>query len=178
MKKHHDQATIKLWLKRLFKHEGGYSRDPTDPGNWTGGRVGKGTNKGTKYGIASNSYGYLDIKNLTLDQAATIYRDDFLVPIQSGRYRDGVAFQLLDFAVNSGPNRAIKKLQKAVGVKADGRIGPISIRAIKALKEHQVIMLLNAERIEFMTRLRNWPQHGRGWMRRMATNLRFGAEDS
>jgi hypothetical protein len=39
-------------------------------------------------------------------------------------------------------------------------------------------MRLNAERLDFMTRLKNWPHHGRGWARRIAANLRYGATDS
>jgi lysozyme family protein len=39
---------------RLIDHEGAYSADPRDPGNWTGGRVNAGQLKGTKYGIAAN----------------------------------------------------------------------------------------------------------------------------
>ena len=51
-------------FERLIGHEGGYSTDRNDPGNWTGGKVGSGTFKGTKYGIAANTYPNLDIKNL------------------------------------------------------------------------------------------------------------------
>ena len=40
---------------RLIGHEGGYSADPKDPGNWTGGRPGVGKLLGTKYGIAANT---------------------------------------------------------------------------------------------------------------------------
>ena len=49
----------------LIGHEGGYTTNPKDAGNWTGGKQGVGVNKGTKYGIAANSYPSLDIKNLT-----------------------------------------------------------------------------------------------------------------
>lgn len=47
---------------RLIGHEAGYSNDRRDPGNWTGGIVGKGQLKGTKFGIAANTYPNLDIK--------------------------------------------------------------------------------------------------------------------
>jgi lysozyme family protein len=36
-------------------HEGGYSNNPDDPGNWTGGDVGEGQLKGTKYGVSGLS---------------------------------------------------------------------------------------------------------------------------
>ena len=50
-----DSITFDEAFKRLIGHEGGYSTDRRDPGNWTGGRVGVGTLKGTKFGLAANT---------------------------------------------------------------------------------------------------------------------------
>ena len=158
--------TVEKWLIRILGHEGGYSDDPDDPG-------GK-----TRWGISQRAYPYLDIANLPVEYAAEIYRRDYLKPLQWDRYHDGVAYQLLDFGVNSGPKTAIKRLQREIGVKDDGVVGPVTIARIGALSESDLIMVLIANRIEFMTDLKNWPEHGRGWMRRMAKNLRYGAEDS
>lgn len=174
----HDDATIKAWLKRIVGHEGGYSRDQNDPGNWTGGKVGVGELLGTKWGIAANTYGHLDIPNLTIDDAAAIYRRDFLTPIRAELFRDGVAFQLLDFAVNSGPRRALIEFQKAIGVKPDGIIGPITQARAESMPEGDIIKLILAQRIDFMRKLPNWRHHGNGWMGRIAENLRYGAMDS
>ena len=44
------------FIDRLLSHEGGYSSDRQDPGNWTGGQVGLGELKGTKFGIAANTF--------------------------------------------------------------------------------------------------------------------------
>ena len=41
-----------------------------------------------------------------------------------------------------------------------------------------MIMNLNAERLDFMTRLYNWDYASKGWARRIAQNLRYGALDS
>lgn len=41
--------------------------DRNDKGNWTGGRVGVGQLKGTKYGISAAAYLHLGIKSLTLE---------------------------------------------------------------------------------------------------------------
>lgn len=171
-------AQIVLWLQRIIGHEGGYSDNPDDPGNWTGGRVGHGQLNGTNWGIAANTYPEVDIKNLTVDQAAQIYRNDFVRPLRLEDYADGVAYQLLDFAVNSGPRQAKKSLQKTLGLKPDGIIGPLTRAALAAVSETDLIMLVVAERLEFMTRLKNWPAAGRGWARRIAQNLRYGALDA
>jgi lysozyme family protein len=174
----HPNETVDMWLARIFKHEGGYTDDKNDPGNWTGGKVGAGELKGTKYGVAANTYNHLDIKNITLADARDIYIKDFLLPIRAYEHEDGVAYQLLCFAVNSGPRRALMSLQKAIDVKPDGVIGPVTLSKLRGFSESDLIMLVIAERIDFMRGLSNWVHHGNGWMGRIADNLRYGALDS
>ena len=151
---------------RLIGHERGYVNDPNDPGGET------------NWGISKRSYPDIDIKNLTREQAKEIYRRDFWERIHGDDLYDGVAFQSFDFAVNSGIETAVRALQRAIGVAPDGLWGPVSRAAAKALSESDTIMRLNAERLDFMTRRSNWPHHGRGWARRIAGNLRYGADDS
>lgn len=166
------------WLTRIIGHEGGLSMDTNDPGNWTGGRPGAGVLKGTKWGIAANTYPDLDIKDLTVEQAADIYIRDYLEPLNAERLRDGVVFQLLDFAVNSGIQTAVRKLQQAVGVADDGIIGPVTVSVLEGVTESDLIMRILAERLDYLTRLTGWERYGRGWARRIAKNLRHGADDS
>ena len=116
--------TFEQAFERLIGHEAGYTNLRSDPGNWTGGVVGKGQLKGTKYGIAANTYPHIDIKNLTLAEAKEIYRRDWWEKLGAEQLHSAIVFQLWDFAVNAGKSRAIKELQQVVGVPADGIIGP------------------------------------------------------
>lgn len=170
--------TFDLAFNRLIDVEKGFSDDPNDPGNWTGGVIGRGILKGTKYGISAASYPHKDIVNLMLDDSRRLYRRDFWDRIDADHLFDGIAFQLFDFAVNSGIETAIRYLQRAVGVADDGHWGPVSRAAAAALSESDTILRLNGERLDFMTRLANWPHAGKGWARRIAQNLRYGAVDS
>lgn len=151
---------------RVLGHEGGYTAGENDPGGET------------KWGISKRSYPDLDIKSLTRDQAKDIYRRDFWEKIRADKLHDGVAFQLFDFAVNSGISTAIRYFQRALGVADDGVWGPVSQAAADAMSETDQIMLVLAERLDFMTRLSNWPNASRGWARRIAQDLRYGAADS
>lgn len=151
---------------RLMDHEGGEANDPDDPGGHT------------KYGISKRSYPDEDISAMTKERAKVIFRRDFWDVIRADKLADGVAWQAADFAYHSGPSVAIRYLQRALGVADDGYWGPISQAAADAAGESDTIMLLVAERQDFMTRLRNWPSAGRGWIRRMSKNLRYGAVDS
>lgn len=166
------------FIERLLDHEGGYSSDRADPGNWTGGQVGVGVLKGTKYGIAANTYPELDIRNLTWEQAKAIYRRDFWQAARCDLMRPSIAFQLLDGAVNSGVRRASMWLQEAAGTKVDGVIGPQTLGAVQATDHNDLCFRFLASRLEFMTGLRNWGQHGKGWARRIAGNLRWAARDN
>lgn len=158
--------TFDVAFDRLIGHEGGYVNDPNDPGGET------------NWGISKRSYPNVDVKSLTRDEAKAIYLRDFWQRLDGDNLYDGVAFQLFDFAVNSGIETAVRYLQRAVGVADDGHWGPVSRAAAVSMSESDAIMRLNAERLDFMTRLSNWPSAGKGWARRIAQNLRYGAEDS
>jgi len=153
-------------IERVLKHEAGYVNNPLDPGGET------------KWGISKRSYPDLDIANLTREQAIEIYRRDFWDRIHAGELYDGVAYQALDFAVNSGIETAVRYLQRALDVADDGHWGPVTKAAAAAMSETDQIMNLVAERQDFQTRLSTWPTFGRGWARRNAQNLRYGAIDS
>ena len=151
---------------RLIGHEGGYVNNVLDPGGET------------NWGISKRSYPAVDIKNLTRASAKEIYHVDFWNRVNGDRLPDGVSYQLFDFAVNSGIEPAVRYFQRALNVADDGNWGPVSQSAADNATESDMIMSLNAERLEFMTKLVNWPNASRGWARRIAKNLRYGAQDS
>lgn len=155
-------------------HEGGFTQNPKDAGNWTGGKVGVGLNKGTKYGIAANSYPNLDIKNLTLDQAKAIYKRDYWDKAKCDSLPNGLRFHVFDVSVNSGVSRGIKNLQQAVGVSADGIIGNQTLNAISLQKEDEILLSFYAFRIAFYTSLSSFSTFGKGWMNRVSSNLKIG----
>ena len=163
---------------RLIGHEGGYSDDPKDPGNWTSGRVNVGGLKGTKYGIAANTYGDLDIRNLTLADAKTIYYRDWWLKSGADQLNPAIVFQLWDFAVNAGMGTAIRALQRAVSAAEDGRIGPVTIALVQAQPVADVLMRLASQRLRFYTSLSTWPTYGRGWTNRVAAQLDYAAADA
>ncbi len=157
-------VTFEEAFQRLLGNEGGYINDPTDPGGET------------NWGISKRSYPNVDIKNLTKEGAKEIYMKDFWMPLMEAPSM--IKFQMFDFAVNSGIGTAIRKLQTIVGVAEDGSWGPLSKAALLEMNSDDVLFLLNAERLEYMTKLKNWPDASRGWARRIAANLRYAAKDN
>jgi lysozyme family protein len=112
-------ANFNLAIGTILEHEGGYVNDPNDPGGET------------KFGISKRTYSHIDIKNLTLDQAKAIYKTDFWDPIKGDSITDqALATAIFDFAVNAGVQTATLQMQTALGVKADGVIGPKTLEAL------------------------------------------------
>jgi len=171
-----DAVTFDTVFDRVIGHEGGYTNDPNDPGGET--------NWGITWPVLREAIGLgiilpeTTIASLTRGQAKRIYAALFWDALNAEGLPDGVVFQLFDFAVNSGIGTAVRNLQRAVGVADDGLWGPVSRVAAARTSETDMVMRLNAERLDFLTRLKNWPHYGKGWVRRIAANLRYGALDS
>lgn len=155
----------------LIGHEGGFTNDPRDRGNWTGGAIGVGENRGTKYGISAASYPHTAIALLTLDEARAIYRRDYWDKTGIPRMPAQLRSDLFDMAVNSGPGNARRCLQRALGVLDDGAFGPITYAALERAQALAVLARFNGFRLQFMTDSRAWTIYSKGWARRIAAAL-------
>lgn len=156
----------------LIGNEGGFQKDRADAGNWTGGKVGVGILRGTKYGISAKSYPSEDIEALTLDRAKFIYRRDFWNPAHCDQVPEIVRFDLFDTAVHSGIVTGVKMLQRAAGVLDDGVFGPKTAAAVATYEPYRLLLHFNAERLDYLNDLSSWPSFGRGWTERIANNMR------
>ena len=165
-------------FERLIGHEGKFTNDRQDRGNWTTGVIGKGELKGTNYGISAMTYPDLDIKNLTLVQAKQIYKRDWWDKINADQINPALVFQVWDFAINAGMGTAKRKLQLAVGVLDDGIIGNLTIQAINKAELNDILLKFNAERLKYYTSLSTWPRYGKGWTLRVAGQLNYAAVDN
>ena len=87
---------------------------------------------------------------------------------------------VVDWAVHSGHVVAVKALQRALNVAADGRMGPDTRHALFANTPagyRRVLVAVYAERLQFLGRaITNNPgelsRYAAGWMNRMAANIR------
>jgi lysozyme family protein len=154
------------WMLRT----GGLTRDRDDPG---------GT---TKWGIslrwASRALDMTEetLVNLTKAQAKAIYFRHWwqLSPTNRIPYDqiepDRVAIKLYDTAINVGCNRAIKILQCALGVRADGIFGHRTLTAVNVMDEDYVLNRFVAEQQAFYQGLidhkPSFAKYRKGWFRR------------
>ncbi|EHU1483072.1 glycoside hydrolase family 108 protein [Acinetobacter baumannii] len=157
-------------FERTIGHEGGYVNNPKDPGGET--------NWGITIKTAREN-GYIGaMRYMKRDQAKEIYRKAYWERAKCAQYNSAIGFQMFDAAVNHGIGNAIRMLQRAVGVADDGVVGDITLGAINKKSLDDVLVLFNAERLEFYAKLKTFPEFGRGWTRRVASNLRYAAGDT
>jgi lysozyme family protein len=79
----------------------------------------------------------------------------------------GLDLAVFDLAVNSGPGRAARLLQRVLDVREDGVIGPETLAAATARDPAATVRALTEERLRFLQRLKTWKTFGRGWRRRV-----------
>lgn len=152
-------------------HEGGFQANPADPGNWTGGKCGVGVLRGTNWGISAAAYPDVDIRALSRQQAAALYRRDYWNRVRGDDLPPPLALLVYDFAVNSGVNRAARTLQQVLGVAQDGAIGPVTLAAVRSRsgKGADLCAEYLAARLLFLTGLPTWRTFGKGWGKRLCT---------
>ena len=152
----------------LIGNEGGYVNNPKDPGGETNWGITK------TVAVANGHTG--DMRTMPKETAKQIYKKMYWDKLQCDQLPFVVAFQLFDAGVNHGNAQAAKFLQRALSVADDGVIGTKTIAAVSKLEDLQIVMLFNAERIEFYTTLKTFSTFGKGWARRVASNLKLAAK--
>ena len=160
---------FKSAVEFTFKHEGGHVNDPKDPGGET------------NLGISDRRDGIIDgkadidgdgtpdvaISKITIAQAEQLYYRSYWTPCRCDDLPPSVAVVLFDTAVNCGNNRAIKIMQKVLGVKDDGVIGAITINAANKMDAASTARLMADERLVFYRGLKTFSHFGKGWTKRV-----------
>ena len=159
--------------KWLLVHEGGYVNHPRDPG----GATNKGVTQRTydayrrRMGLSTRS-----VRNIDLQEVWDIYRSQYWDAVRGDLLPSGLDYALYDFAVNSGPKRAVQFLQRILRVKDDGIIGNHTLAAIRGYNNiEQLIIDLCNRRWNWMKSLSTYSTFGRGWTRRVMGDI-IGAQ--
>ncbi|WP_347404301.1 glycosyl hydrolase 108 family protein [Mesorhizobium sp. WSM4898] len=135
-------------LALVLRAEGLWSDNPADPG----GATMKGVTLVNFRRYVKADATKADLRNITDDQVATVYRRFYWDAVAGAELPDGVDYAVFDFAVNSGPGRAAKYLQAACGasVVQDGRIGPATLAAVGAKPAGVLIDTICDARLKFL----------------------------
>ena len=145
-------------LKMLLHHEGGYVNHPKDPGGET--------NLGVTKRVYEKWGGTKDMKDLTVEDVAPIYKKEYWDRCKCDDLESGVDWVVFDWAVNSGTGRSAKAIQKICGASQDGAIGPKTLALIGTQNTQYVIEEFGKIRQDFYESLKTFDTFGKGWTRR------------
>lgn len=164
-----ETARFERCLDEVLKHEGGYVDHARDPGGATNLGVTLGTAKA--HGLDVDGDGdvdKIDVRNLKPRDVRPVYRKSYWLAAGCDALPAGVDLMIFDLAVNSGVSRAAKFLQEAVGVTADGKVGPITLGAARRLPPAELVLRLRNRRDRFYRSLPTFDTFGKGWLRRLS----------
>lgn len=152
-------------LAKTLVHEGAFSNHPKDPGG------------ATMKGVTQRVYDtYRDgvklprrtVKLISQLELRAIYFDRYWKLIKGDNLPPGVSYVVFDGAVNSGVSQSVKWLQRALGVQADGVIGPATLTAVAGVNDHDALVVRICERrMAFLKALKTWKTFGKGWKSRV-----------
>jgi lysozyme family protein len=161
-------ANFLSYLPLLQAVEGGYTNNPSDPGNWTGGKIGVGDLVGTNKGISAPVYGeYIgrkptvaDMKSITNSTAKIIFRVRYWDLMKGDQIiNQSVANILIDHAINAGRVRASRMVQEILNKKfskrlvVDGVIGNMTVAAINSVDQQKLFDEIKKERTAYYNSL-------------------------
>ena len=152
-------------LALVLQHEGGYVNDALDPGG--------ATNKGVTQRVyddwrRTQGMDPRAVRGISANEVSAIYRSLYWNRVRGDDLPSGVDYSVFDLAVNSGVDRAIRFLQRAVGADQDGKFGPRTLALVRANSPAEVAKAVNAYRLAFLKQLPTFAHFGTGWSRRVA----------
>ena len=164
--------TFEKALEFTLKWEGGYTlhKNPTEPYY---------TFAGIYQGAYPNWEGWELIRKGQMEKAKELVKDFYLLhfwkPLKADHMPEKVAMAVFDTAVNIGVRRAVRGIQRAVGVVPDGVIGSVSIRAIREREERELTRDYLKRRIVYYAKLscERFNVYKRGWINRVFDLMEF-----
>lgn len=153
---------------QLMIHEGGYVNNPNDPGGET--------NYGVTVRVARANGYQGEMRDLPKKFASDIAYKLYWQPIKGDELPDSLRYAVFDAAYNSGPAMAIKWLQLALVLPADGVLGSKTQAALSSCNPNSVFIKMLGHRLEFLSNLKIFSAFGRGWSRRISSIMKENNE--
>lgn len=125
-------------LKFVLRWEGGYANHPNDPGGATNKGVTQRVYDAWRLRAGRSKRAVLLISE---DEVHDIYEGDYWLAARCDQMAEPLDLVQFDTAVNMGVGRAIRFLQAAVEVQADGDFGPATLSAVQSADPRRVAQL-------------------------------------
>ena len=119
---------------------------------------------------------FRSVRTITKAEAEEIFVENYFVPVGFDLLPSGLDYTMADYSINSGPSRAVKDLQREIGVYADGIFGQKTLAALNDAIEQRpiedLIVGVNNRRFAFMQSLPHWKHFKNGWTVRVMGNVK------
>lgn len=155
------ERTLKTALDKVAQFEGGYVKDPQEGGGEANHGITLSFLRSVRPGATSN-----DLRSLTKEEARQMFDTHFIRKPGIDKLPDVAQAEMVGLSINAGPKAAIKVLQRAAGVKADGVIGPKTIEAVKRLSNEQIGRAVDDFYINLVERVPKNRRFLKGWLNR------------
>jgi lysozyme family protein len=149
-------------LELVLKHEGGFVNHPKDPGGMTN----LGVTKRVWEEWVGHEVDEKAMRALTPALVAPMYEMKYWRTSYCEKLPRGLDLLVFSMAVNAGSGRSVKLLQDAIGVVADGIIGPRTMARINEANVETLIDSFSEARRQFYRGLKTFPVFGKGWLSR------------
>lgn len=137
----------------ILKWEGGFANNPNDRGGAT--NMGVTLKTWRTCGYDKDHDGDIDVQDLKLITKEDVYNRVFK-PQCWDRFKadkiknQSVANMCVDWAWHSGAGTAIKKVQRVLGLKADGIVGNMTLSAINRADQQKLFNQIKSSRLAFV----------------------------
>lgn len=159
-------ANAEMMVPFIRKWEGGYVNDPDDSGGCTMAGITIGTYR-KYYGSKKTCR---DLKFITQKEWLHIFKKGYWDKMKADQIENQSVAQLcVDMCWGSGPITSIKKIQSAIGVTADGIVGPKTLAALNSCPEtiFNILWNMRKEWLEKIAQKGNNKKFLKGWMNRL-----------
>lgn len=168
-----NKAQVLQWIGLS---EGGYVNLKEDPG----GATDRGITQAT-YDAWNRARGRprKPVRGISKAEAEEIIVAQYMTPVRFDDLPAGLDYAVADFAVNSGPARAVKELQRVLGFQGaamDGIMGQKTLAAIDTADLADLIVAYCARRMAYLRGLATFKTFGKGWTSRVMGRT-DGAQD-
>jgi lysozyme family protein len=160
------QNNFETAFARVIQSEGGYVNDPHD----AGGETNLGVTKAAWAAYISRAVQDGEMKALTIDMVKPFYKKMYWDKMHCDDLPKGLDYAAFDFAVNAGVGQSSKFIQRTVGAKDDGSIGPATLAAIAKADPRLLLLGFTNQKVLFYRGLveKNATQEKflKGWLAR------------
>lgn len=157
-------ARFATCLNFVLREEGGFSNHAADNGGATNLGI---THRTLADWRGAPSVTVAEVRALGIEEARAIYRARYWNAVRGDDLLPGVDLVVFDWAVNAGPGRAVRGLQRVARVSADGAIGPTTLAALRTWEPAALVNALCDARLAHLRGLDDWRVFGKGWAARV-----------